>query len=813
MKTARNELNEDRVADSSLPLSPLHAETRGEGRIALVDQLAADMASRWEAGERPIAEEYLNRHPFLWSEPEQAIQLIYEEICLRAQHHDTTSWEGILDRFPKWHEQLQVLLDCHHIVSSLPGPPMFPEVGENLGEFQLISELGRGSQGRVFLAKQESLGDRLIVLKVTALSGEEHLSLARLQHTHIVPLYSTLIVPERNLRAICMPYFGGKTLAQLLTAMHNRASMNWNGSHLIQVLGNAAPRTSPRQFLTRASQVQVICWIGMCIADALKYAHDRGLLHLDIKPSNLLIAEDGQPMLLDFHLAQQPIAPDGKNLLRIGGTPGYMAPEHEAAVEAMRRQERIKATVDGRADVYSLGITLYEALAGDRSEKPARLDLVNAEVSTGFADIIDRCLASNPADRYADAEELSNDLRRHLNDLPLSGVANRSLTERWRKWRRRRPHLLAIYALTAIVIFVAIVGVALITSQLGHARHEAQLDLEESKGLSSVARYDEAVARAKAGLSRLDGLPTTRQVEAQLRTALVNAERLRSADDLHKLVNQLRALYDVSWISPAAAQRLQVRCKRLWDSRASLKASEPGQASILTSQLKADLLDVAILTAALELQLSPRGESENARKNAEQILDQAEIEYGRNPVLSYERQLNFRQVGASSSIPGLVPRDLPTAGSSSWEQWAFGRALLREGHYRQASQHFHEALKKDPQNPWPNFYEGICAYRTKRYLDAAIAFTVCIDNAPQMPECFYNRALTFSALQKEDRALADYGRALQLRPEFPAAAFNRGLLHYHANRRTAAAADFKAALAAGLDPSLLPEGISSPKVR
>src|SRR5262249_51348664 len=144
---------------------------------------------------------------------------------------------------------------------------------------------------------------------------------------------------------------------------------------------------------------------------------------------------------------------------------------------------------DGRTDIFSLGLVLYEALGGvlfssaplssssgrgksrssvsrDREfSKPplscaVSLERCNAKVSPGLSDLVRRCLARDPEGRYRDAGSLAADLRRHLNDLPLRGVPNRSVVERWRKWRRRRPldlpkRVFGILAVTAMIAATA----------------------------------------------------------------------------------------------------------------------------------------------------------------------------------------------------------------------------------------------------------------------------------------------------------------------------------------------------------------------
>lgn len=225
-----------------------------------------------------------------------------------------------------------------------------------------------------------------------------------------------------------MPYFGGMTLARLLQAVRHVPPERRSGQQLLDVLreAQAAAPVSPAvggpacQLLARLSYVQAVCWIGTCLADALHYAGERGLVHLDLKPTNVLLAADGQPMLLDFHLAHAPVPAGAPVPERLGGTPAYMAPEHQAALLGVAEGGAVPVGVDGQADIYGLGAVLYEALGGSAPPPAGRvgreLRQRNPQVTAGLADLLARCLAPHPRDRYPNAAALAADLRRHLAD-------------------------------------------------------------------------------------------------------------------------------------------------------------------------------------------------------------------------------------------------------------------------------------------------------------------------------------------------------------------------------------------------------------
>ena len=254
-----------------------------------------------------------------------------------------------------------------------PGaPPPSRTVGEVLGGFRLLAELGRGASGRIFLASQPSLADRPVVLKVTPRGQEEHLSLARLQHMNIVPLYSEQVLLARDLRVLCMPYLGGATLAQILETLRDRPPARRTGKHLLEALdriqasaadralparghsGESSPgRRTSRRSAGSAPASPTACSTPTTAAWCTWTSSPRTCCWRPTasRCSSTSTWRGGRS------------GPDGPPPTWLGGTPEYASPEQREAMAAVSRGRAVRVAVDGRSDLL---LARRAALRGSR---------------------------------------------------------------------------------------------------------------------------------------------------------------------------------------------------------------------------------------------------------------------------------------------------------------------------------------------------------------------------------------------------------------------------------------------------------------
>ena len=664
------------------------------------------------------------------------------------------------------------------------GPQVIPGPGETIGEYRLIAAMGRGVRGAVFLADQPNLAHRPVVVKLTPRDGGEHLSLARLQHPNIVPLYCVQDIESLNLRLLCMPYLGGIPLSRILAELEGIEISCRSGRHILDAIDSSRAESPivlhdqrpARTFLARASYQQAVCWMGACLADALDFAHRRGLVHLDLKPSNILLAADATPMLLDFHLAQSPIDPTETGHRWLGGTPHYMAPEHRLAMTEIQEGRPISVAVDGRSDLYALGLVLYQMLGGATANGPypvARLQFRRpAGVSVGLGDILARCLADDPGSRYPNPGQLAEDLRRHMSDLPLRGVRNRSLIERGRKWFRRHPGLPLRLVRTAIAMAVTLtVSSLLIMVDEGRRVRKAETSLAEGCRHIDRGELSSATIELRQGLSAVRSIwllenrmhpDRLQSLRRDLVAGLSRAQREKTAGEWHAAVRQLRLLYGVPIKPDPALQSLESRLQATWNSRVDLIRRLAGPEGELSPDLRCDVLDLGILLADLHVRLADGDHRTTSRREAIAILDQAERLFGSNVVLSQERYTHARAIGLPVQE---ITREGDGNPRTAWESYALGRSLMADGNLEAAGRAFDRAIELRPQDVATQFSRGVCAYRRGLYEEALRAFDICAALAPETAAFYFNRGLTQAALGRLDLSRRDIERARRLAPQ------------------------------------------------
>jgi hypothetical protein len=354
-------------------------------------------------------------------------------------------------------------------------------------------------------------------------------------------------------------------------------------------------------------------------------------------------------MLLDFHLARAPVNPDEATPPWLGGTAGYMSPEQRSAVQVVQQGRKVAVPVDGRSDVYSLGVVLFEALAGSPPEPgtpPRPLYRCNPSVSVGLADVVSRCLAADPADRYARAADVAADLRRHLAGLPLVGVRNRSLTERWRKWRRRRPYGLAVAGMTLAVLTSACAVAAGVAGHFVAEVERARAALYDGRAQMDRDEREGAVRTLGRGLSAIRAIPLQGDLAAELDRELVRAERASAeaartaaADELHRLVSRIRSIYHSNLLSPERLMELEQSCRTLWEQRRRFVVHTGSHAiNPLERAVHEDLLNLSIIEAELRMLSASPAQEADARRQATAVLDEAEGLLGPSPLLNAGRE-------------------------------------------------------------------------------------------------------------------------------------------------------------------------------
>ncbi len=344
---------------------------------------------------------------------------------------------------------------------------------KSVGKHRLLRLLGAGGMGVVHLALDTALGRRVALKTLPAHAhvsagarerfGREARAVARLHHPNMVPIFE--IGEHEGAPYFTMEYVEGCTIADALAALR-RAGAHPSALTPHDLLRAADIGTTASGATLAAAGAAVdyptaAAHLALAVADALAFVHAEGVLHRDVKPSNIMLGRDGSVRLFDFGLAHcadsAPLTLTGEFL----GTPHYVSPE----------QARGRA-VDARTDVYGLGVTLYELLTlqppfrgGSPQDvlravierDPTRPQALNAGIPRDLASICERAIEKEPARRYAGAAGFAADLRRFLAGAPVHARPLRAVTRAWRRMHRN-PALTAAIAFGTLLLLGTPIG-------------------------------------------------------------------------------------------------------------------------------------------------------------------------------------------------------------------------------------------------------------------------------------------------------------------------------------------------------------------
>jgi tetratricopeptide (TPR) repeat protein len=631
-----------------------------------------------------------------------------------------------------------------------------PEEGgrPTVAGYEILGELGRGGMGVVYKAKQVGLG-RTVALKMLLGADQaghtelarfraEAEALARLRHPHIVQIYA--IVEHQGRPYFSLEYVDGPSLAQQLAG-------------------------TPQDVRVAARLVETL-------ARAMHAAHQCGVVHRDLKPANVLLEggrhlplEQCTPKVTDFGLAKQLDRQAGHTEAgQVVGTPSYMAPE-----QARARHEEVGPA----ADVYALGVILYELLTGRPPfkaptsfdtllqvihQEPVAPSRLQPKVPRDLETVCLKCLRKEPKKRYASASALADDLRRFLAGEPVQARPTPAW-ERLLKWARRRPALAGLLATStaALAALVALLGYGLWVEQRENQRRLAarrqvqdwlfagQEDIRQQRCQAALKQLDLARERiaAAADLADLAGpCDRLRNLARQGR----DEEETRQADQEARA--QMRAKYEPFLAGLDEAFFYESQFTGL-DLPANLEATrrvaratlelfltpnpEEGQRSRswslpldtphLTAREKATVKDgcYELLLIWADAVAQPLG-AEAPRSQAEKalaILERAKY-LGRTTRAYHLRRARYLEVlgrvreaaAARKRADALRPVD-------AVDFFLLGDEAYRRKDLDQAIAHFQSALRRQPDHFWAQYLLAVCYLNTRRPARAEVSLTAC----------------------------------------------------------------------------------------
>jgi tetratricopeptide (TPR) repeat protein/serine/threonine protein kinase len=767
---------------------------------SLVAQLADDFREQRERGEHPAVEQYVQRFPQF----EPVIRNLLASLEL-------------------------IRLSSQGSPAAVPLSAADAPLAGCLGDYRLLAEVGRGGMGVVYEAEQLSLSRR-VALKVLPFAStldpkqlqrfkNEAQAAAHLHHQSIVPVYATGC--ERGVHFYAMQFIEGQTLAQVIADLRQAAEPRPSGSggrlgdqttaYTPLPEGGGPDPTAARAALSTersvrsAAHCQLVARLGVQAAEALEHAHQLGVVHRDIKPANLLVDRRSNLWITDFGLA---LCQHQAGLTMSGdlvGTLRYMSPEQALAQRAL---------VDHRTDLYSLGATLYELLTlepafggKDRQEllrqiafegpKPPRR--LNRAVPAELETIVGKAMEKDPADRYATAQELADDLERFLKDEPIRAMRP-TLVQRSRKWVRR--HKAAVWAaVVCLSITLIVLGVSIGWAMRDRAarRAKAAYDVELALDRAELFQGQGKRAEALAALDRVEllageaGPDPDRDVRVATLKEWLDADardqefivrweeiRLRETDRVN--VQENRFVPEAAF--PALREALGRYGIAIGDMAPAQAAAcvqgrpEPVRSNLVNA-LEAclgwapneDLQTRQWVLAALEaadndpwrLRLR-KAVVNNDWKALEQLAPYADMQ--KQPPGFLLRLANSLPVQMRTTRLELSRRIQRAYPAHLWANLHLADELIQTGQIPEAIRYYTAALALRPHNPGIYLNRGI-ALKEAGEVDAAIAdFRQSLALAPQYAAAHDILGLALYAKGRLDEGIAECREAIRLRMDY-----------------------------------------------
>jgi len=674
--------------------------------------------------------------------------------------------------------------------------------------YEILKELGRGSMGVVYKAKQANL-DRTVALKlIRSAAGMTSESLARfveearlvasLQHPNIIQVYEIHIADDA-------PFFSME-LAE-------------GGNLADHIHGQPQP-------------IQPSARLVETLARAINAAHVRGIVHRDLKPANILLTtievETGRrhaladsmmpnsgvvtwtPKITDFGLAKQLDGVQGRTESgMILGTPSYMAPE---------QAEGKSRDVGPAADVYALGAILYEMLTGRppyAGESPLETMLqlfqidpvpptrLQPKIPRDLETICLKCLHKEQAKRYPNGNALAEDLQRFLaGEAILARPA--SVPERIWKWSKRRPALATLLGAVGMAMFVLAALAGWHESDLRDRLDDAILDERQAREGQEVASQRERLATYRAtmdGFIRAGQTAKERNDWATVRVQLLRARDVGADEpDLADLRTQIDRLLSESEIYRQVRERLQQfqqfrndalfhaslftgsdLATSLDETSQAAKAAlalfgalpdDKGEPNIesphLAEKEKADVrngcfeLLLILADAAGQPRVDASADDQRMQALASlRILDRAAV-FGIPSRASHVRRAHFLE---QAGEPDAAKRERAKAGTilveTEFDFFVLGTEQFRRGNTNEAIQSLESVLQKRPEHFWGHYYLALCWLKVQKPDLAAARLTTCLGWRPDLPWLYLLRGSAWAEMNQFARAEEDFAAAMK----------------------------------------------------